>query len=192
MSDSPLVEDVEQLLLFVDSALREAGIPYAFGGAIALAFCTRAARGTTDLDVNIFLAADKAPSVFECLAEQVRWTPEDLAAVKRDEQVRLWSKTGFAVDLFFAYDDFHTVAGRRVHSVAFGSVEIPVLDCTDLAVFKAMFNRTKDWADIEAALAGGTVDLRRLRTWITRLAGVNDPRHASIDRALEAVRQGRF
>ena len=35
---------------------------------------------------------------------------------------------------------------------------IPVLDCTDLAVFKAFFARTRDWADIETMAETGSVD----------------------------------
>ncbi len=37
------------------AALRGAGIPHAFGGALALAFCTAEPRGTQDIDVNVFL-----------------------------------------------------------------------------------------------------------------------------------------
>lgn len=36
---------------------------------------------------------------------------------------------------------------------------IPVLDCTTLAVFKIFFNRTRDWADLEATLAAGQLDI---------------------------------
>ena len=41
-------------------SLEAAGVPHAFGGALALAWCTQRARGTVDIDVNIFLAPTEA------------------------------------------------------------------------------------------------------------------------------------
>ncbi len=52
-------------LIGVDTALREAAIPHAFGGAIALAYCTEEPRGTRDLDVNIFMEPGRADEVFD-------------------------------------------------------------------------------------------------------------------------------
>lgn len=191
MTSAPLADDVEQLLLWMSEALTQAGIPFAFGGAIALAYCTRQPRGTTDLDVNVFTTAGDARRVFTVLESAVPWTREDLERVEREEQVRLWSTTGYAVDLFFSYADFHAVASRRARRVPFAGQQIPILDCTDLAVFKAMFDRTKDWADIEEALATGSVDVRRLRTWITRMVGSEDPRHAMVDRSISRAEEER-
>jgi hypothetical protein len=179
---------IDALLLDVDRALRAAGVPHAFGGAIALAYCTRQARGTIDLDVNIFVEAARAQEVFESLPGTVRWSRRDLVAAQRDEQVRLWAGN-YAVDLFFSYAALHEVARKRVREVPFAGTMIPILDCTDLAVFKAMFDRTKDWADIEAALEAASLDLRRLRTWITRLTGADDPRHERLERAIRAAQQ---
>lgn len=34
-----------------------------------------------------------------------------------------------------------------------------MLSCADLAVFKAFFNRTKDWADLEEMRSAGTLDV---------------------------------
>lgn len=187
MTQPPGGGEIEQLLLFVDDALTASGFSHAFGGAIALAYCTQQPRGTIDLDVNVFVNADDAEAVFESLAPTVSWNDADLALAKRDEQVRLWASR-YAVDLFFMYGDFHEVARRRVRPVPFAGRTIDVLECTDLAVFKVMFNRTKDWADIEAALETGSLDLRRLRSWITRLVGREDPRHESLNRALAAAR----
>ena len=40
----------------------------------------------------------------------------------------------------------------------FASHNVPFLCCSDVAVFKAFFNRTKDWADLEEMVAAGTLD----------------------------------
>lgn len=47
-------------------ALGEAGIPYAFGGAIALNY-HREPRSTLDIDINVFLAPDDEIAALSCL-----------------------------------------------------------------------------------------------------------------------------
>ena len=53
---------------------------------------------------------------------------------------------------------------------------VPFLSCADLAVFKAFFNRTKDWADLEEMRAAGTLDLDRVVGVLTRYLGPTDER----------------
>jgi hypothetical protein len=47
-------------LLEVHAALSEAKLAHAFGGAIALAYCTEEPRGTRDLDVNVFVSPQRS------------------------------------------------------------------------------------------------------------------------------------
>ena len=54
MTDEP---GLPQKMLAIHEHLAEARIDHAFGGALALAWCTHQARGTIDLDVNIFTCA---------------------------------------------------------------------------------------------------------------------------------------
>ena len=58
-------------LVAVHSALRSAELSHAFGGALALAWCTEAARATIDIDVNLFVDAQQAPRVFAALPRGV-------------------------------------------------------------------------------------------------------------------------
>ena len=39
-----------------------------------------------------------------------------------------------------------------------------------------MYNRTKDWADIEAMAEVDSIDKSRVIGWLVRLFGVDDPR----------------
>jgi hypothetical protein len=48
---------------------------------------------------------------------------------------------------------------------------LPVLDCTALAVFKALFDRTKDWADIEEIVTAGALEAPRAVAWLERIHG---------------------
>lgn len=161
-------------LLAVHVALDRAGLPHAFGGAIALAYCTQEPRGTRDLDVNIFVGADRAEEAFGSLPRGVTVTAANRRAAARDGQVRvMWDDT--PLDVFFDTHAFHQEAARSISWVPFEGTTIPVLACEFLIIFKAMFNRTKDWADIEAMIQAGSLDahwsLERLRT----LLGSADP-----------------
>lgn len=60
---------------------------------------------------------------------------------------------------------------QDVRRVPFEGRQIPVLDCTALVVSKALFDRTKDWADIEEMVTAGAVDMPRATAWLERLAG---------------------
>jgi hypothetical protein len=70
--------------------------------------------------------------------------------------------------------------------VPFAGTQIPVLGPAELAVFKVMFDRTQDWADVEAMLAAGTLDVEAVRAELTTLLDVGDERFARLD---EAVRR---
>jgi hypothetical protein len=165
-------------LLAVHTALDSARLPHAFGGAIALAYCTEEPRGTRDIDVNVFVDATRAPEVLRSLPAGVVVTDRDVQAAATGGQVRIWWDET-PIDVFLDVHDFHheVAAGARV--VPFAETEIPVLGCVELVVFKAFFNRTKQWADIEAILEAGTVDVTPALGWLVRLVG---PDHDSTKR----------
>jgi hypothetical protein len=157
-------------LLAVHDALDRAQMPHAFGGAIALAYCVVEPRGTRDLDVNIFMPQQRFPDVAAVLPRGIVVEPEHLEAVERDGQVRLmWAET--PVDVFMNNVPFHDEARAGAREVTFLGRRIPVLGCTALAVFKAMFDRTKDWGDIEAMLAAETLDVAAVEGWLAAMAG---------------------
>jgi hypothetical protein len=58
-----------------------------------------------------------------------------------------------------------------------------VLGPTELAVFKAMFDRTRDWADIEAMIAAGTLDTDAVRESLQTMLTDDDERFARLDEA---------
>ena len=147
---------VEQVVAICD-ALDEAAIPWALGGALALAYATEEPRGTRDIDVNVFLPASSAAAVFGALPDGVRHGARDVRAVECDDQVRLfWGDT--PLDLFFAAEPFHFEVASRVQAVPFAGRTIRVLCAEDLAVFKAMFDRGKDWLDIATMVESHSLD----------------------------------
>ena len=162
-------------LVAVHSALKSAELPHAFGGALALAWCTEAARATIDIDVNLFVDTQQAQRVFSALPDGVATPATALAMLKRDTQVRLWWEST-PVDIFLNSTPFHAQVSQRVQWEELAGERLPFLCCSDLAVFKAFFNRTKDWADLEEMHAAGTLNVRSVREVLSDYLGADDER----------------
>ena len=65
---------------------------------------------------------------------------------------------------------------------------VPILTATDLVVFKMLFDRRKDWADIEELLRFGSPNVDEARGWLVRLVGPHDPRERKLDELLAELR----
>jgi hypothetical protein len=176
------VSTLAEKLLAVHDALDAAALPHAFGGAIALAYCTQEPRGTRDLDVNVFAQRSRAAEVLQALPAEVSVQEADVRAARREGQVRVWWQDT-PLDVFLDVHRFHRRVAEGVRGVPFAGREIPVLGCTALVVFKALFDRTRDWADIEAVAAAGAADLGEACAWVTQVLGAD---HA-ISRHLAAL-----
>lgn len=177
-------ELVEKLFAIHDS-LTEAGIAHAFGGAIALAYCVEEPRGTRDLDVNIFVDASRAGPVLASMPGAVRVRKKDVAKVKRDGQARLdWD--GTPIDVFLNNLPLHDAVAASVVWVRLEGRDVPVLDCASLVIFKAFFDRTKDWADIEAVAEVTPEDIEEAAATIADLMGEDDPAHRRLEAFLRS------
>lgn len=164
-----------QKIVALHHAWLQEEVPHAFGGALALAWCTKAARATIDIDVNLFVDVSLASTVLGTLPAGVEWNQAALTELKREMQVRLWWKHT-PIDIFLNSTAFHSTVSKRVRWERFAGQELPFLCCSDLAVFKAFFNRTKDWADLEEMGSAGTLDRAAIEQVITRYLGSDDER----------------
>lgn len=162
-------------ILAVHRALAAADLPHAFGGALALAWCTRRARGTIDIDVNVFVATDRTDAVVAALPDGVVVTQSDRNALATAGQVRVWWEST-PIDLFLDTTDFHQAVGTRIRWEPFDGDDVPFLACRDLAVFKAFFDRTKDWADLEEMHCAGTLDVEAVAGVLVNYLGGDDDR----------------
>ncbi len=179
MTTSPLI--VLERTVDVHRRLDRAGVPHAIGGALALAYHVAQARATNDIDLNVSADPKRAKRVFELLPADVPWTDREVAAVRRDGQVRLlWplpdGGPAIPLDLFFPQHELHEAIDARAELVPMLDASVPILSATDLLVFKALFDRRKDWADIEELLRFGKVDLHEARRWLARIVGAKDKR----------------
>lgn len=162
-------------ILEVDRSLAAAGIEHAFGGAICLGYHTESPRATVDIDLNISTAPKKARSVLAALPTGAEWDSADVRQISRDGQARVfWERT--PIDLFFPQNALHEAVRGRVQSVPFAGSTIPILSATDLSIFKALFDRPKDWVDIAEMLTFGEVEPGEVRRWLVRLVGADDGR----------------
>lgn len=134
-----------------------------------------------------------APSDYETVASAlavlgIDGRPGVEAMVAREGQCRLWwSHT--PVDVYFAYDELHDAMRRARRREPFADKTIPVLAPEHLLICKALFNRPKDWLDIEQIVVGvGDLDGEEVRSWLDRIVGRDDPRRKRVQKLLERAR----
>jgi hypothetical protein len=164
-------------------ALGRARIPYAFGGAIALAYYA-APRGTEDIDVNVFLKVEEAEA---CLEELASLGIESPAADRdtHDPEVALsWEHT--PIHVFLSYDPFHESCKARARQVPFAGGEIWILSAEDITIFKVIYDRPKDRAEVREVLLcmGERIDVAYTIGWLERILGSEDAR---VTRFREAI-----
>jgi hypothetical protein len=178
----------DEKIVAIEGALVAADIPHAFGGANALAYYGTP-RATADIDLNVFVLPSRASDVLATLGKLGAATgiPNLVELIERDGQARIfWEKT--PIDLFFSYDPLHDSSMERRRLVDFGGDTIHVLSAEDLMVYKAVFNREKDWRDIAEMIyaAEGSLDFGYVRSWLGRILSEDDPQCARFERLVEA------
>ena len=134
-----------------------------------------------DVDLNVTVPPNDADPVLGALAHLgVTVSPADRALIKRDGQARLdWD--GSYLDLLFATFELHREMAERSRQVSFGPVQIPILSPEHLIVCKIVFDRPKDWLDVEEMIAWGTaIDAAEVLGWIREILGEDSEQYARI------------
>ena len=94
--------------------------------------------------------------------------------VEPGRQARLdWD--GTPIDVFLNNLPLHEAVASAVVWVPLEGARLPVLDCASLVIFKAFFDRTKDWADLEAVAQATPEDIEEAAATIAELVGADDP-----------------
>jgi len=171
---------LDEKVVALERAFRAAGVPHAFGGAIALAYYATP-RGTRDVDVNLFVPASDLDRVLDVLVPLGVDPPAESArrTARRDEQIRVhWGAN--PLDLFFAYDALHDARFERRRQVAFPGERISILSAEDLAIFKVLLAREKDWRDLAELLfaQGERFYADYVQGWLERILVADDERLA--------------
>lgn len=170
----------------VADALAAAGIPYAIGGSIAMQ-ASGYARATDDGDINVFLPMEHAmPALAALAAAGLAVDPTTAAKIAAERGDGRLYVDGIRIDLFFDSIPLHAHAARRVRQVWLGDRSFPALSPEDLVVLKALFNRAKDWVDIERIVAamGTDFDAKYCRGQLVAHAGAADASVGVLDGVL--------
>ncbi len=184
VSGAGRLDGLSSRIVRVHEMLDSMRVPHQFGGAVALAWY-RSPRATTDIDLNITLSPEEAEPVLGALLHiGVSVSPSERALIEREGQARLdWD--GSYLDLFFATLELHREMALSSREVDFGPVRIPILSPEHLIVCKAIFDRPKDWVDIEEIVSWGTkVDGGTVLHWINVLLGADSDQHTRLARLL--------
>jgi hypothetical protein len=181
------LEGLAARIVAIHEMLDSMRVTHQFGGAVALAWY-RSPRATTDIDLNVTVAPEDAEPVLGALAYLgVTVSEVDRNAIARDGQARLdWD--GSYLDLFFATLDLHRDMARDSREVDFGPVRIPILSPEHLIVCKAIFDRPKDWVDIEEIIGWGTrVDAQTVLSAIASIIDTDCEQYVRLTRLLPAT-----
>jgi hypothetical protein len=188
MAEPDAILDAATVAKRIAKALEARKQEYAIGGAIALGFWAEP-RGTLDVDCTLYLAPDK-PTECVWLLQEIGCTVAVSDAL-RSLQEHGFCRVGFAtlqIDVFLPTIPFYEAARARRRRVALGDQEIMIWDAETLAVFKLMFFRRKDVADVEQILRvqGSRLD----RNWIRQqLIDIYGPRDARLQQWEELVNE---
>lgn len=147
-----------------------AGIPFGFGGALALAYHVPEPRATNDIDVDVTLelTPESIRRLERALVGMVTFSDTQVESMLRDGQARTyWDE--FAIDIFFTVHYFHEDAMDKLLWVPFADRTIPIISAAHLAVLKALFNRPKDWVDIQEMAYLESFPRLRVMVWLREL-----------------------
>lgn len=173
-------------------AFEASGVPYAIGGALALAYWAPP-RATNDVDVDVFVDEAQIGTVFRAIRSigahvdetEARRRIEDRGDFRADLE-------GMRIDVFVAFADLHEGVKARRRQVLLRGRLVWVLSAEDTVVFKMLFDRPKDWIDIELVMAAGPADLdvTTIRSVFTSWVGAGDSRLARLDELASRHRPG--
>lgn len=163
--------------------LNEKNVDYAIGGALALAYWCEP-RATIDVDITVYLPVDQPSQTVELLVE----LGCDFSHLKVTEQLREhgYCRATFrntVVDFFLPTLSLYELAKDRRRQVLMEGVPVFVWEAEVLCIFKMMFMRTQDFADIEKLweAQSETLDTTWIREQLVELFGQRDPRISNWD-----------
>jgi len=175
--------DALEAALRIAAALEARKVPYALGGALAYGLWA-VPRATVDVDVNVFVEGDSLADAFSAMRESGVALDEAQArdAAEREGMFEGWLGP-IRVDVFTPSIEFSWEAERTRVRQRIASQEVWVLSAEALAIFKLLFFRTKDIADLERLIAvqGAALDRAYIRSWLVKMMGESDERVARWD-----------
>jgi hypothetical protein len=162
-------------ILWLEDLFDRIGLRRSYGGAIAYNFYGTP-RLTRDVDVLVLLPDTRIPALVEALAAEgcrredgpaVPIDPRDvLADLRGRAHLTSLILRGVRVEIFVPWHPFHHRVLERSPKRELAGREIRIHSAEDLIVFKKVFDRPMDIADIRAMVLAqkGRLDLDRIRS----------------------------
>ena len=178
MPDQKQPQDVVEVALQLAHFLKSRDVEYAFGGALALGFWA-APRGTLDVDLTLFVSADEPDECVSVLQDgRCDVIRTDAISSLHEHGFCRVKFRGFQLDVFVPTISFYETAKNRRKSVTLSGAKVKIWDAETLCVFKMMFFRLKDLADVEQIIdvQGTELDTQFVLDQITQIHGQRDPR----------------
>jgi len=169
--------------LSIVDALEQSTIDYALGGAIAYSTWAEP-RATRDIDLNLWLPTDRLSEAFDVLERSGVTIDRPKAVVDADTRGMFVGRHGeYRVDLFVPSVPFYDEARRRRVRTHLAGRAVWVLSPEVLAVFKLLFFRPKDLADVGRLLEiqGDRFDGAFVRRWLVDMFASDDDRVTAWD-----------
>jgi hypothetical protein len=163
--------------------LNDRGCEYALGGAIALGYWAEP-RGTMDVDLTLFLPVTRPSEVLWLLGEiGCDVVASDAIPSIQDHGFCKAEYAKLRVDVFVPLIPFYEQAKARRRKVQLGEQQVMIWDAETLTVFKMMFFRRKDVADVEQILQNqrSRLDRQWIREQLVEMYGQRDARIAQWD-----------
>jgi hypothetical protein len=170
-------DSVELALLFTEF-LQKKEIEYAVGGALALGYWG-IPRGTIDVDVTVFLETDEIDLLFAILdAMGCIFDPIEARRQAEERGVFRAFCHGMRLDIFLPDIEFYDSAKARRRQVPLDGQLIWIWSAEDLIIFKLLYFRLKDQADVEQIIEfqGTMLESGYIRTWLVDMVGEEDIR----------------
>lgn len=168
--------------LALAAVFEERAIPYALGGALAYGIWG-IPRATVDVDVNVFVSEAGLPNVCAAMRSLGIDIEDDVALVSSRAHGIFSATYGrFRVDVFTPSTPFSDEARRTAVARDIEGQRVHFLSAEALAVFKLLFFRRKDIADLERLVGvRRQLDALFVRRWVVQMTGEQDPRVSTWD-----------
>ena len=98
-----------------------------------------------------------------------------------------WEHT--PIHVFLSYDAFHESCKARARQVPFADGEIRILSAEDITIFKVIYDRPKDRAEVREVLLclGERMDVAYTIGWLEKTLGSEDARVTGFRRAVSEL-----
>ncbi len=171
-TESFLVQALSTLI----TTFNRRGVQYALAGGWAYSALVEP-RATTDIDLLMLVeqpSREGLQSLFSSLFDSLVMHPAPMVF----QGISIWRCVGISgdqevvVDVLLADSEYLRTALARRRTVAFGTLQVPILTIEDLVVLKSLAGRLQDQADLEKIRARQDelhVDLAYVEEWKARL-----------------------